>query len=76
MILNPSQAEAIYSSMCALNNVGARVKASFGDLDKEAINVFEDEEGFVKVVKIRSWTQRGLEFYENQADFAKAYKLM
>ena len=76
MILTKAQAAAVYTAMVVMNNVGARVKTFFGDMDKLAINVFEDEEGFVKVVRIKKFSQSGSEFYENQTAFAEAYKLI
>lgn len=69
MTLNQSQAEAVYSAMCALNNVGGRVFAAMGDRRvteaKSCITVFERLEG--------QWEPR--ERYASQQEFAAAYGL-
>lgn len=67
LILNQSQAEAVYSAMCALNNVGGFC----GDITLS---------GGLRVQWLRSVTVRdGLsgprEEYPNQAAFATAYGL-
>lgn len=51
MILNQSQAEAVYSAMCALNNIGARLSAhGIGyDDDGLAISVAQSETGLVSI---------------------------
>lgn len=65
-ILNQAQAEAVYSAMCALNNVGGRIAANIG-----VINVYESIDGWVQV------TSPGLptEVYATQSEFATAYGL-
>ena len=34
LILNKSQAEAVYSAMCALNNVGGRINATLNETER------------------------------------------
>lgn len=65
MILNQAQAEAVYSAMCALNNVNAEIDTFVGD-----IRVLE-RGGVVRVF------ERGfiVERHSNQAAFAAAYGL-
>ena len=74
MILNNSQARAVYDAMCALNNVDATIKASFGDESTEGINVFEAR-GNVCVVRVVQYGVTESQVYANQAAFAKAYGL-
>ena len=51
MILNQAQAEAVYSAMCALNNVGARLSAhGIGyDADGFEISAEQSETGLVSI---------------------------
>lgn len=65
MILNQAQAEAVYSAMCALNNVGAKITTAV-----DGKFVFETSTGLVLV---DSDTER--ETYAGQFDFATAYNL-
>lgn len=74
MILNQSQAEAVYSAMCALNNVFGRIKAQFGDVSDDGVNVFEVD-GSVNVVRVRHYDVLEAEYYASQAAFAAAYGL-
>jgi hypothetical protein len=67
-ILNQSQAEAVYSAMCALNNIGGSISALIG-----SIRVEETYSG-----KIQVWGVRNIDApdsFNSQADFAKAYGL-
>ena len=66
-ILNQAQAEAVYSAMCALNNVGATVRVVF---EREPIEVYELKKGLVQVCGPES-----IERHDNQAAFATAYGL-
>lgn len=75
LILNKSQAEAVYSAMCALNNVSARIKAQFGDVSTDGVNVFEEVDDTVTVVRVRHYDVLEAENYANQAAFATAYGL-
>ncbi len=72
MILNKAQAEAVYSAMCALNNVSAKFRVAISkncpwgveEHENGCIDVDGDDKGlFVK------------ERYRNQAEFVAAYKL-
>ena len=64
-ILNQSQAEAIYSAMCTLNNVSGYLNAVM-----HGIRVTEHANGVIQIIsKDRS------EDYRNQAAFAAAYGL-
>lgn len=68
LILNQSQAEAVYSAMCALNNVGGALSATI-----EVIRVEETHSGAVQV-----WTLDTIDNPERHADqsaFATAYGL-
>ncbi len=75
MILNKSQAEAVYSAMCALNNVGGKVKAMFGNVATDGINVFEDDGGEVVVVRVNHYDVLESERCTSQSAFAIAYGL-
>ena len=80
-ILNPSQAEAVYSAMCHLNNVSGKIKVTlprpgwFFISDGSFIKVFEDDEGFVKIRSTLNHSLVADEFYDNQSAFATAYNL-
>ncbi len=65
-ILNKSQAEAVYSAMCALNNVSGRV-----DAQMPSGRVVEGANGVILVTAYG----RPSEDYGNQAAFATAYGL-
>lgn len=79
-ILNQAQAEAVYSAMCALNNVGGNIKANLPISAKVPlspaayIRVFEDD-GLVKVVRCVDFLVKANEVYNSQAEFAAAYGL-
>lgn len=67
MILTPSQAKAVYSAMCALNNVGAIC----GDLTlAEGLRV-----QWLASVTVREGLSGPREEYPNQPAFATAYGL-
>lgn len=67
MILNQAQAEAVYSAMAALNNVGNIA----GDLTlSEGLRV-----QWLESVTVRDGLSGPLEYYLNQAAFATAYGL-
>ena len=67
-ILNQHQAEAVYSAMCVLNNVGGKLdSAKFG----EHILVHEDSAGQVMTFS----NEQPAQIYANQTDFAAAYGL-
>lgn len=66
-VLNQSQAEAVYSAMCALNNVGTIC----GDLTlNEGLRV-----QWLERVTVRDGLSGPREEYPNQAAFAAAYGL-
>ncbi len=69
MILSKPQAEAVYSAMCALNNVGGRISAQMG-----VSYVAENVDGEVCVEQGRG-ARDGCERYDNKAAFATAYGL-
>lgn len=69
MILTQAQAEAVYSAMCALNNVGARIAASIDGGENE---VCEMHDGTVVIHANFGLTK---EQHANQAAFAAAYGL-
>lgn len=70
MILNQEQAEAVYSAMCALNNVGD-VSSTF-DLPND-VWVQATARGAVNVSP-RTYGAK-IEVYDSQAAFATAYGL-
>lgn len=77
MILNQSQAEAVYSAMCALNNVGARatriaVPGKDGDDDAAVV---ERPDGAVVVLGILGSIPFDEEIHASQSAFAAAYGL-
>lgn len=69
LILNPAQAEAVYSAMCALNNVCGRLQATF---DGGLISVEEVQVGTILVSRFYGGPR---EVYASQADFAIAYRV-
>jgi len=72
MILTQAQAEAVYSAMCALNNVGAdKGSTSFesGRMDGIYVNWHQH------VVAIQVGVVGPCEYHSNQAAFATAYGL-
>ena len=70
-ILNKGQAEMIYSAMCALNNVGARLSANV--IGKSVLDNIEVRENGVGEVIV--FGARDCEIWANQNEFAKAYGL-
>lgn len=76
LILNQAQAEAVYSAMCALNNVGAELKATIYTRDSagDYMRVYQDG-GAVKVVDVLGHSVENREHYDDQAAFAAAYGL-
>lgn len=82
LILNQSQAEAVYSAMCALNEVShtAGVQVSFvgyGDDDEgpSRITVVEDAGGHVEVIQGPTPHPIAVERHANQSALASAYGL-
>lgn len=76
MILTPLEAETIYNSMCALNNINARINLEFKK-DNESFNVFEANDGRIHVWKT-TWNLVGgavytEESYKDQDAFFTAY---
>ncbi len=72
MILNASQADAVYSAMCALNNVSMRLDGCVA----AGIRCREDENGAVFVFDMRAGHTGGpCEEYASQNAFATAYGL-
>jgi hypothetical protein len=67
MILTKAQAEAVYSAMCALNNVGGVI----GDLTLRAGLRVQ----WLSSVTVREGLCGSFEEYGNQAEFATAYGL-
>lgn len=71
MILNKSQAEAVYSTMCALNNVGGRLAQTQIGL----IVVHSNCNGSVSLLDYTTDNYR-YEDYANRDAFASAYGLI
>jgi hypothetical protein len=76
MILNQAQAEAVYSAMCALNNVGAMLRVETFNAHRHAVTVIEDHAGVNVTMNIGGIVRElDRERYANQAAFAAAYGL-
>lgn len=73
MILNQAQAEAVYSAMAALNNVGGRIATVIEFSRESECEVVENPEGQVLVSKDFGLS---VETHANQAAFASAYRLI
>ncbi len=72
-ILTKTQAEAVYSAMCALNNVGAHLDAR---IYSAAIRVQEMPGGMIVVHRpVHNAPSAEQETYANQSAFATAYGL-
>jgi hypothetical protein len=79
MILNKPQAEAVYSAMCALNNVSGLANFRFPDTGR-TIHVTESVMGDGHLIQIYRGDAIGnptgdFEQFTSQADFATAYGL-
>lgn len=70
LILTPAQAQAVYSAMCALNNVGGRIDNIF--VGGSAL-VRETHSGRVRVLSALGAGEK--ETYRDQSAFAAAYGL-
>lgn len=83
LILTAAQAQAVYSAMCALNNVGGRVNAviplspSDGAVDTHTANhITALPDGRILIQGYREGERCGpLEIYPDQSAFAAAYGL-
>lgn len=76
-ILTRAQAEAVYSAMCALNKVGAKVDVTFGNPD-DGIHVHEYKWPGSKNVYVYGMNMGVVmrdECYADQSAFAAAYGL-
>lgn len=75
LLLNPSQAEAAYDAMCALNNVSF-LTLSVRLPSNDSPGDIEVRVGFTGLVRVFSTTLDELvETYPHQAAFAQAYGL-
>lgn len=73
MILNQAQAEAVYSALCALNNVGASIRGRIeltGDIEVKVLL-----SGGVQVWNTAPNAGSGFESFSHPAAFAAAYSL-
>lgn len=75
LILTKAQAEAVYSAMCALNNVGAYLRATLPDADNDLAIVVEHHPISNKVSIMHYDKPSRWESYDNQAAFAYEYGL-
>lgn len=73
MILTAAQAEAIYSAMCALNNVGGALRATMPQANSEKWLKVRECEDFGTIKVIVGFTTA--EVYADQNAFAQAYGL-
>lgn len=69
LILTPAQAEAVYSAMCALNNVGGRLHAR---LEQDGAVHVAEYPGRIEVYVANAGP---VEFYRDQSAFAATYGL-
>jgi hypothetical protein len=74
LILNPAQAEAVYSAMCALNNISNYNAIQFTNFRGELIGVATKATGEV-IVERGAPVPATRESYPTQAEFATAYGL-
>lgn len=77
MILNPSQAKAVYEAMRALNNVCAIAHVRILQADLSVIHVREYMTDQVQILEgdVHGNALGRVEDYISQAEFAKAYSL-
>lgn len=74
MILNQAQATATYRAMCEMNNVNARIKVTFDEVDAlNFTNVFEDLTGRITVNFVRNARATQREIHNSQDEFKTAY---
>ena len=74
LILTKSQAEAVYSAMCALNNVIAACTIRGLGIDRNLTAVLRYDESF-EIRNFEGDAYRTLEEYPDQSAFATAYGL-
>ncbi len=71
-ILSTAQAQAVYSAMCALNNISVNFDTMWRADDGESVRITENKYG----VLVRKGGESGVsEHYDDQAAFAAAYGL-
>lgn len=77
MILNQAQAEAVYSAMCALNNVGGRSHVRINAARGGLIHVNELPDGAIQLWRgdAVGYPTGAIENYADQSAFAAAYGL-
>lgn len=71
LTLSPTQALAVYDAMCALNNVGGRLKTVLADTKR----VIEYPGGSILVSDLLRGGWEPCERYASQAEFAAAYNV-
>jgi len=74
MILSKPQAEAVYNAMCALNNVGAKIKASIQPVVENGDWLFVEECPDSGQITITQGLRR-VACHASQATFASSYSL-
>lgn len=74
MILNQSQAKAVYDAMCYLNNVNGRIRVEIDD-SESFITVTEGVHGAISVLAKDKLKNVEGELYDSQAEFAEAYEV-
>lgn len=76
LILNESQAEAVYSAMCALNNVGGTLRTFFGSYDNgQQVEESIHRTGIIQVFEMGHGVAIRQEKYSSQSAFGIAYGL-
>lgn len=74
LILNKAQAEAVYSAMCHLNNVGAKIRVSIPPTADDGKYVFVEECEDSGQITLTQGLRR-VACHVNQSAFATAYGL-
>lgn len=74
MILNKSQARAVYSAMCEMNKVSGTIKTTFKDATLAGNALFIEECADTGQITITAGLRR-VACYSSQAAFAAAYGL-
>ena len=76
MLLNDSQAQAVYSAMVALNNINARLDAHIEQTRNVVLRVNQNWLGAVVVTYSYGGTVRESEIHADQNAFMNAYAMV
>lgn len=80
-LLNRAQAEAVYSAMCALNNVGATIGSVHLPIAEPGYTLTVNSHPITQTVSVTVWAgvisrRIATDRYASQHEFAKAYGLV